>query len=966
MQKNHPVIRRKKLIEVAMPLEVINDASIREKSIRHGHPSTIHLWWSRKPLATARAVLFCQLVDDPSSNLEEFPTIDAQEKERSRLFKIITELVKWENTSNQEIIKKAQNEIHKSWNIFCADNNKDSNASELFDPKVMPSFHDPFAGGGGIPLEAKRLGLKSFGSDLNPVAVLITKAMIEIPSLFSGYKPVNPEISKQFLKSHWEGSEGLKSDIKYYGNKIYNEAKKHIGNIYPNINISQDLIKNRHDLEIHKGKTLQIITWIWVRTVKSPNPTFSHVDVPLASTFFLSKKKGKEVFIKPIITGDKYKFSIEVGKPVDLKKTNNGTSLGPRSGFRCLMSDEPISYEYIRNEGRSGRMSVKLLAIVARSDTGRIYLEPTKEQENIALDAKAKFKIDVELPSNTRDFKTPLYGLNTFGDLFTDRQLITLNTFTELVKENKKLVLFDSIKKGLKNDSKPLSENGRGAQAYAEAISIYLAFAIDRMANTLCTLARWTPEREQTVTVFARQALPMNWVFPDVNPFSMAAGDYKICVEGVIKGIPSINGQIGFSFQKNAANQNLSLGKIVSTDPPYYDNIGYSDLSDFFYIWLRKSVINIFPKEFSTITVPKNDEIYASPFRYKDKENAQDVFLKRMTDSMRRISTLSHKAFPITIYYAYKQTENKTSQGISSTGWETFLSAVFNSGLAIVGTWPIRTELSNRMLSSGTNVLASSIVLVCEAKKNSSEIITRSEFRNRLRKKLPLALTELERANIAPVDIAQAAIGPGIAIFSQVNSVANPNDSLMSVKEALEEINSALDEYLSKDDLELDIDTRFALTFFESFGYSERPFGDAEGLAKARNVSVEGIVRAGILKSVGGKVNLIKRENLSQDWDPLKDDRLGVWEATQYLIRTLEIEGEVAASKLLNTLKNISGFGNLATSCRSLAYRLYNHCEKNKQAEEARSYNSLIISWPELEKISADKINESKIQTNLF
>ena len=556
--------------------------------------------------------------------------------------------------------------------------------------------------------------------------------------------------------------------------------------------------------------------------------------------------------------------------------------------------------------------------------------------------------------------------MNTFGDLFTDRQLITLNTFTELVKENKKLVLFDSIKKGLKNDSKPLSENGRGAQAYAEAISIYLAFAIDRMANTLCTLARWTPEREQTVTVFARQALPMNWVFPDVNPFSMAAGDYKICVEGVIKGIPSINGQIGFSFQKNAANQNLSLGKIVSTDPPYYDNIGYSDLSDFFYIWLRKSVINIFPKEFSTITVPKNDEIYASPFRYKDKENAQDVFLKRMTDSMRRISTLSHKAFPITIYYAYKQTENKTSQGISSTGWETFLSAVFNSGLAIVGTWPIRTELSNRMLSSGTNVLASSIVLVCEAKKNSSEIITRSEFRNRLRKKLPLALTELERANIAPVDIAQAAIGPGIAIFSQVNSVANPNDSLMSVKEALEEINSALDEYLSKDDLELDIDTRFALTFFESFGYSERPFGDAEGLAKARNVSVEGIVRAGILKSVGGKVNLIKRENLSQDWDPLKDDRLGVWEATQYLIRTLEIEGEVAASKLLNTLKNISGFGNLATSCRSLAYRLYNHCEKNKQAEEARSYNSLIISWPELEKISADKINESKIQTNLF
>ena len=560
------------------------------------------------------------------------------------------------------------------------------------------------------------------------------------------------------------------------------------------------------------------------------------------------------------------------------------------------------------------------------------------------------------------------YGFTHWSSLFTNRQLLGLSTFSDLIKNVIEIINQDGIKSGLNQDKISLRNGGNGAKAYAEAIAVFLSFTISKMADRGSTICSWDSSRDNSRNTFGRQAIPMTWDFAESNFLGNSSGSFDNSIEQIINVILNCipPESKGFAFQKDAKSQDISNNKIVSTDPPYYDNITYSDLSDYFYIWLRYCMRDIYPELFSTILVPKEDELIAVSYRHKSKDDAKLFFLDGMTFALKQLSQQSHKSFPITIYYAFKQSETVKDKGQISTGWETFLEAVISSGLSISGTWPMRTELSNRLVGSGTNALASSIVLVCNRKSTKEFSISRNDFRKELRLKFPQEMIALKNSNIAPVDLAQAAIGPGMAIFSQAKSVIKKDDSLMTVGEALIEINSALNEYLSKDDLELDSDTSFALTFFESFGYSERNFGDAEVLAKARNVSVGGIVKAGILKSVGGKVNLIKRENLPQDWDPLKDDRLCVWEATQYLIRTLEIDGEVGASKLLSKLKNIYGKGDLTSNCRSLAYRLFNHCEKNKQAEEARSYNSLIISWPEIEKISADKIYESKIQTNLF
>jgi putative DNA methylase len=418
--------------------------------------------------------------------------------------------------------------------------------------------------------------------------------------------------------------------------------------------------------------------------------------------------------------------------------------------------------------------------------------------------------------------------------------------------------------------------------------------------------------------------------------------------------------------QSDAHTQSFSADKLVSTDPPYYDNIGYADLSDFFYVWLRRSLRPVFPGLFATLAVPKAEELVATPYRHGGKEQAELFFLNGMTQAMHQLAVQAHAGFPLTIYYAFKQSETKGASGAASTGWETFLAAVMEAGLAITGTWPMRTELANRMIGAGANALASSVVLVCQRRDPSSAILSRNAFRRELRQRLPKAIKELEHANIAPVDVAQAAIGPGMAIFSQAKAVLNTDDSPMSVRDALIEINAALDEHLSEDEGAFDADTRFALTFFESHGYSERPYGDAEGLAVARNISVQGVASAGILSAIAGKVQLLRREQLDDDWDPSRDDRLCVWEATQHLIKALEAGGEAAAAALMVQLKQLPGQSDLLANCRALAYRLYNHCEKTKQAEEARAYNGLVISWPELERLAASQSTETAVQASLI
>jgi putative DNA methylase len=369
---------RKKLIEVALPLEAINVASAREKNLRHGHSSMLHLWWARRPLAAARAVIFSQMVDDPSSHPEEFPTEPTQGKERERLFKLIEKLVKWENTTNEEVLAQARAEIWKSWRTACLDNRDHPRAKELFNPDKLPGFHDPFAGGGALPLEAQRLGLEAYASDLNPVAVLINKAMIEIPPKFAGQPPVNPdwqEKSKEEKAANpWRGAAGLAEDVRYYGKWMRDEAEKRIGYLYPKVEITAEMAKGRPDLKPLVGQKLTVIAWLWARTVKSPNPAFRKVDVPLVSTFMLATKPGKEAYVEIIVEDDGYRFAVKTGKPRNEESAKNGTKLARGANFRCVMSGEPIEPAHIYAEANAGRMGVSAISlsegVVGRENEG--------------------------------------------------------------------------------------------------------------------------------------------------------------------------------------------------------------------------------------------------------------------------------------------------------------------------------------------------------------------------------------------------------------------------------------------------------------------------------------------------------------------------------------------------------------------------------------------------------------------
>lgn len=949
---------KKKLIEVALPLVAINKACAREKSIRHGHPSTLHLWWARRPLAAARAVIFAQMVDDPSGWPDLFKTEKAQEKERQRLFDIIEDLVLWENTTNEKVLQQARDEIWQSWRRTCAEHADHPRAKDLFDRHVLPAFHDPFAGGGALPLEAQRLGLESHASDLNPVAVLINKAMIEIPPRFSSKPPVNPgwqgRPTAERSLSLWKGAQGLAEDVRYYGKWMRDEAEKRIGHLYPKIEITEAMAEDRPDLDKYVGQKLTVIAWLWARTVKSPNPAFAHVDVPLASTFMLSTKADKEAYVEPVIEKGGYRFTVKVGKPKDAEGAKRGTKSGSSgSSFLCLMSGTPMPFEYLRPEAKAGRMGSRLMAIVAEGIRGRVYLSPTPEMEAIALSAQPKDPPETDLPAKALGFRVQEYGMTKWRDLFTPRQLVALTTFSDLVQEARERVKQDAIKAGLPDDGKSMDKFGAGATAYADAVGVYLAFAINRLADYNSSIATWKPSGEQVMQTYKRQALPMTWDFPESN----AMGDSAICWKNAVKyaadNLLATASQYivmpGSVNQNDASTQSISMGKIASTDPPYYDNIGYADLSDFFYVWLRRSLKSVFPGLFATLAVPKAEELVATPYRHGSKEKAEDFFLNGMTQAMHRLAEQAHPAFPVTIYYAFKQSENDSADGTTNTGWDTFLAAVIEAGFAISGTWPIRTELGNRMIGSGTNALASSIVLVCRKRSATAPTATRRDFVAALKSELPEALALLQRGNIAPVDLAQAAIGPGMAVYTRYSKVLDAEGKPLTVREALSLINQTLDEALAEQEGDFDADSRWALTWFEQMGFLEGDFGVAEQLSKSKNTSVSGLAETGILVSRAGKVRLLKPVELQADWDPADDSRLTVWEMVHQLIRVLEAEGEGSAAGLVEKL------GGQAETARELCYRLYTLCERKKRAAEAMAYNGLVQSWPEITRMAKAK-----------
>lgn len=922
----------KKLIEVALPLEAINAEAAREKSIRHGHPSTLHLWWARRPLAAARAVIWSSLVDDPSAHPELYPTEEAQNAERQRLFGILEKLVKWENSNDPEVLAAAKAEILRSTN-----NNP-------------PALLDPFAGGGAIPLEAQRLGLEAHAHDLNPVAVMINKAMIEIPPRFAGQAPVNPD-SRTRLDgaAGWQGAQGLAADVQYYGEWMKREAFRHIGHLYPKVKVPHEL----------GGGEATVIAWIWARTVKCPNPACG-CEMPLASTFVLSKKKGKEAWVKPITEGTSVHFEVQCGK---CPKEYESFKVGRSAVFKCPCCGEITTDAYVKQHGKAHEMGSQLMAVVGEGKHGRIYLSPDVEQ-TIAADVPAPESYPSgAMPENPRWFSPPAFGMTDYSDLFTNRQLTALTTFSSLVAEAQAKAEADAVAAGVTNDHIALSAGGFGARAYGEAVGVYLAFVIDKMTDYNSSVCSWHNSKELIRNTFGRQAIPMAWDYAEVNPFSNSTGSYSSMVSWIYDCLQELPSQGNSEVSQFDAQSDCGLRNImVSSDPPYYDNIGYADLSDFFYVWMRQSLKETYPKLFRTMLVPKAEELVATPYRFEGStEKARDFFEDGMLHTCQQIYQYAREDVPVTIYYAYKQSdtdERDTEKQTASTGWETMLSAIIKAGFAITGTWPMRTEMANRSIASGTNALASSIVLVCRKRPADAPQATRRSLIAELKRELRPALKKLQESNIAPVDLAQSAIGPGMGVYSRYARVLEADGTPMTVRSALQIINQELDVYFNEQDGELDANSRFCVDLYTQNAFNNIRFGDADTLARAKNTSVAALAAKGVLSAEKGIVRLLTREELPQKTDPREET---IWLLCQQLTHAMETGGVEACAQIVAPM-----LGSNAERAKDLAYRLYTLAERKGWAQEGYAYNALVVAWREIQSRAAELQQATPEQTSFF
>ena len=917
---------RKKLIEVSLPLEAINAASAREKSIRRGHPSTLHLWWARRPLAACRAVLFAQLVDDPSAWPEKFPTEEAQDRERARLHGIVADMVPWEASGDERAMGRARYEIAHSLARGRDETPpaRDDAAGVLaYLAEHAPPVCDPFCGGGSIPLEAQRLGLRARGSDLNPVAVLVSRATCEIPPKFADRPPVNPDADPNAV---WRGAQGLAEDIRFYGRQLRDRARERIGHLYPKAQVTAAMAEARADLKPYAGKELTVIAWLWARTVASPDPKMRGAHVPLARSFLLSSKEGKRAWVEPVIdpSGRAWRFTVRTGSGAPPKGTVD------RRGGRCLLTGSPIAFGYIRSEGRAGRMGARLMAVVAEGERGRAYLGPTEDMETVARSATPAWRPDGNLPDKALGFRIQQYGMRDYADLFTRRQLVALATFSDLVSETREQVARDFP-----------------GSAYADAVATYLGLCVSRQANRCSNLNFWDPGGQNVQQVFARQALPMVWDFCEANPFSDSTGNFVGQVDYLAKVVersPARAAPAAIIQQNAAGDTPLVKGAVIATDPPYYDNIGYADLSDFFYVWQRRTLRSICPDLFRRILTPKDEELVASPHRHESRNAAERFFMEGMIEALRNMRESGSDDFPVTIYYAFKQSE-AAKEGLTSPGWATFLQGVFDAGYVIDGTWPVRTELPGA-LKKKANVLASSIVLVCRKRPAAAPTITRRDFVARLRAELPAALKRIRAGGVGAVDMAQAALGPGMGVFTACAGVLEADDAPMTVRAAIALVNRVRDEISGEEATGYDAETRFCIDWFEAFGMDEGASGDAITMAQAYDIGIDDPAAAGAFASRGGKGRLLRRSELPADWDPATDRRLTHWECAQHLARVLEAEdgGVEAAARLLTAM----GPDN-AEAARLLAYRLYDICERKRRAAEALVWNSLAQEWPSIQ-----------------
>ena len=1175
---------RKKLIEVSIPLEAINAASAREKSIRHGHPSTLHLWWARRPLAACRAVLFAQLVDDPSAWPDRFPTEEAQEAERKRLHRVIEAMVPWEASNNEAILNAARWEIARSvaWGLGEEPPARDDGRAILeYLQTKAPPVYDPFSGGGSIPLEAQRLGLRAYGSDLNPVAVLIGKALVEIPPKFAGRPPVNPRAQAEAVHGQlrgWRGAQGLAEDVRYYGQWMRDEAERRIGHLYPKVGARASGPPADGTSALPQETEATVIAWLWARTVRSPDPRAKGAMVPLVSSFLLSTKEGKKAWVEPVIdptAPDGWRFEVHTGtlSKADEERLKKGTKTGRGTHFTCVLTGAAISPEYTRSEGTSGRLGARLMAIVAEGDRGRVYVTPTADQEVVAGNAKPSdtSDIEVEMPDNPRWFSPPGYGMKRYVDIFTPRQLVALTTFSDLVAEAREKVLADALgarasrphspltpkaewhaRRGLPHweagetpqsitfrladslprdvierlsearasglpagetpalqrqrfeslldsghgecllarpelaaivenallhfhgtryrlhawcimpnhvhvlatplhgfslssivhswksftakainaalgrsgavwfeeyfdrairddahfaaaqayieanpvkaglcaapeawafssagekardrldhmragrprsvDEIPLHEGGTSAAAYADAVATYLAFALSKLADRGSTICTWFTERDSTRPTFARQAIPMTWDFAELNTLLDGTGSFAGAAQWTAESIegPTEAGLIASISNINASKNSFPVRPIViSTDPPYYDNIGYADLSDFFYVWLKRSLSDVWPDLFRRLTTPKGEELVATPYRHGGKEEAEAFFMQGMGEALTAMRKAATDGEPLAIYYAFKQSE-LAEEGIVSAGWASFLQAVVDAGLAVDGTWPVRTELANRMIAKDSNALASSIVLVCRKRSEAAQTVTRAEFIRALKREMPAAVDKIRKAGVGPVDMPQSIIGPGMGVFTRFARVLEDDDSAMSVKTALALINRVWGEIENDLDANFDPATQVALAWFATYGFDARASGDLITLANAKNIPVETLFRAGVFQNLHGKACLTPRsagvppaggpearapsQRAPSEWT--------IWECVQRTAHALRAEdgGAEAAAKL------VASMGAKAEDARALAYRLYEIASQKSWAAEALVYNELAQEWAHLEDLAA-------------
>lgn len=899
-------MQKRKLIEVSLPLEAINRESAREKSIRHGHPSTLHLWWARRPLAAARAVLFAQLVDDPSSHPDEFPTEETQRAERERLHALIERMVVWENVRDEKLFVQAHTEILKSTG------------------GNPPPILDPFAGGGTIPLEAQRLGLEAHASDLNPVAVLINKALIEIPPKFRDQPPVFPGLAESQIRN-WRGAEGLAADVRAYGQWMRDQAEQRIGHLYP-------------DATLPDGTTTPVIAWVWARTVTCPNPACG-IEMPLVRSWWLGKKKGKEAYIVPQVVTDetalggrRVQFAVSHNAAEGPIAENDGTVA--RTAATCLACKGAVPLAYVRGEGQRSRLGATLIAVVAEGNRQRQYLSPTDEHRSasavgipVSLPAGSLPPHGLQ-PANPQTIR--IYGFSEWSDLFSVRQLTALTTFSDLVKDARTQALRDGA-----------------STEYADAIATYLGLTVSKCADYWSSMCSWHNTRETMRNVFSRQAIPMVWDFAEALPFSESSGGFSGMLNWVAKSLDLLPASVSGVVEQADATELPYEGVLISTDPPYYDNIGYSDLSDFFYVWLRRSLQDIHPELLSTILVPKADELVANPHRQHGKAGAKRFF----EEGFRRVfANARHGArddYPITVWYAFKQSDTDET-GEASSGWETLLEGMIQSGWEITSTWPTRSELSNRMIASGSNALASSIVLSLRPRPDDATMTDRRGFIAALEAELPAALRKLQQGQVAPVDLPQAAIGPGMAVFSRYGGVLEPDGKKMTVRSALARINEILDQVLNEQEGDFDTTTRFALAWYRQHGYAVGKFGDADNLARARNTSIDVLDRDGILTSRAGNVQLIRPTDLSWDYDVLSDIHTSIWESLHHLLKTLERDGIAPAGDFLRDALSRPDGAVDADLVKELAHLLFRIAEGNSATKDALSFNALVTSWPEI------------------